>query len=73
MSVLYGLFVIPRGKGHHLSFSAKRRIPAFESSVSADKMPGFFAQFTLSGQSEILRCAQDDSEGLRMTDNGAIL
>jgi hypothetical protein len=27
----------------------------------------FFAQFILSGQSEILRCAQDDSEGLRMT------
>ncbi len=26
-----------------------------------------FAQFILSGQSEILRCAQDDSEGLRMT------
>jgi hypothetical protein len=24
----------------------------------------FFAQFILSGQSEILRCAQDDSEGL---------
>jgi hypothetical protein len=30
-------------------------------------MRGFFAEFTLSGQSEILRCAQDDSEGLRMT------
>jgi hypothetical protein len=30
-------------------------------------MQGFFAQFILSGQSEILRCAQDDSEGLRMT------
>jgi MtaA/CmuA family methyltransferase len=27
----------------------------------------FFAQFILSGQSEILRCAQDDREGLRMT------
>ena len=27
----------------------------------------FFAQFSLSGQSEILRRAQDDSEGLRMT------
>jgi hypothetical protein len=27
----------------------------------------FFAKFTLSGQSEILRYAQDDSEGLRMT------
>ena len=27
----------------------------------------FFAQFILSGQSEILRCAQDDSEGPRMT------
>ena len=27
----------------------------------------FLAQFTLSGQSEILRCAQDDSEGLGMT------
>jgi len=26
-----------------------------------------FAWFTLSGQGEILRCAQDDSEGLRMT------
>jgi len=25
-----------------------------------------FAKFTLSRQSEILRCAQDDSEGLRM-------
>jgi hypothetical protein len=25
-------------------------------------MRGFFAEFTLSGQSEILRCAQDDSE-----------
>jgi hypothetical protein len=27
----------------------------------------FLAQFTLSAQSEILRYAQDDSEGLRMT------
>jgi len=27
----------------------------------------FFAKFTLSRQSEILRYAQDDSEGLRMT------
>ena len=27
----------------------------------------FFAEFTLSIQSEILRCAQDDCEGLRMT------
>ncbi|MGA3166044.1 MAG: hypothetical protein ABSF14_07980 [Terriglobia bacterium] len=27
----------------------------------------FFAQFILSGQSEILRFAQNDSEGLRMT------
>jgi hypothetical protein len=26
-----------------------------------------FAQFILSGQSEILRFAQNDSEGLRMT------
>jgi hypothetical protein len=26
----------------------------------------FLAEFTLSGQSEILRCAQDDSEGLGM-------
>ena len=25
------------------------------------------AKFILSGQSEILRCAQNDSEGLRMT------
>jgi len=33
-------------------------------------MRGFFAEFILSGQSEILRCAQDDSEGLRMTDGG---
>jgi hypothetical protein len=27
----------------------------------------FFAQFILSGQGEILRFAQNDSEGLRMT------
>jgi hypothetical protein len=27
----------------------------------------FFAEFTLSTRSEILRFAQDDSEGLRMT------
>ena len=27
----------------------------------------FLAEFTVSTQSEILRCAQDDSEGLRMT------
>jgi hypothetical protein len=27
----------------------------------------FFAEFTLSGQSEILRFAQNDSERLRMT------
>ena len=27
----------------------------------------FFAEFTLSTQSEILRCAQDDSEWPRMT------
>src|SRR5208337_4623085 len=27
----------------------------------------FLAEFTPSGQSEILRCAQDDSEGLGMT------
>ena len=27
----------------------------------------FLAEFTLSGQSEILRCAQDDSDGLVMT------
>ena len=27
----------------------------------------FLAEFTLSSQSEILRFAQDDSEGLRMT------
>ena len=27
----------------------------------------FLAEFTLSDQSEILRCAQDDSEGLGMT------
>jgi len=27
----------------------------------------FLAEFTLSGQSEILRCAQDDSEGLGMS------
>jgi hypothetical protein len=33
-------------------------------------MRGFYAQFILSGQSEILRCAQDDSEGLRMTGCG---
>ena len=33
-------------------------------------MRGFFAQFILSGQSEILRCAQDDSERLRMTGGG---
>ena len=30
-------------------------------------MRGFFAEFILSGQSEILRCAQDDSEGIGMT------
>jgi len=29
----------------------------------------FFAEFTVSTQSEILRCAQDDSEGLRMTEH----
>jgi len=33
----------------------------------------FFAQFILSGQSEILRCAQDDSAGLRMTGGGLFL
>ena len=27
----------------------------------------FFAPFILRGQSEIIRCAQDDSEGLRLT------
>jgi hypothetical protein len=37
------------------------------------QMRGFFAQFILSGQSEILRCAQDDSEGLRMTGGGVFL
>ena len=31
----------------------------------------FFAEFTLSTQSEILRFAQDDSEGLRMTAKGS--
>ncbi|MGB9487633.1 MAG: hypothetical protein WCD04_16160 [Terriglobia bacterium] len=32
--------------------------------MSAEKSRArFFAQFILSGQSEILRCAQDDSEG----------
>jgi hypothetical protein len=36
-------------------------------------MRGFFAQFTLSGQSEILRCAQDDSEGIGMTAGGVFL
>jgi hypothetical protein len=30
-----------------------------------------FAEFTLSAQSEILRFAQNDSEGLRMTVQGA--
>jgi hypothetical protein len=30
-------------------------------------MRAFFTQFILSGQSEILRFAQNDSEGLRMT------
>jgi hypothetical protein len=30
-----------------------------------------FAQFILSGQSEILRFAQNDSEGLRMTAKGS--
>jgi hypothetical protein len=30
-------------------------------------MQRFFAQFILSGQGEILRFAQNDSEGLRMT------
>jgi len=30
-------------------------------------MRRFFAEFTLSGQSEILCCAQDNSGGLRMT------
>ena len=30
-------------------------------------MPGSFAEFTLSRQSRILRFAQNDSEGLRMT------
>ena len=36
-------------------------------------MRRFFAEFTLSGQSEILRCAQDDSEGIRMTVRGVFL
>ncbi len=31
------------------------------------QLPRFFAEFTLSTQSEILRFAQDDSEGLGMT------
>jgi hypothetical protein len=35
-------------------------------------MRGFFAEFALKGQSEILRRAQDDSEGLRMTHGGVI-
>jgi hypothetical protein len=40
-----------------------------EESRSALKMlrARFLAAFTLSTQSEILRCAQDDSEGLGMT------
>jgi len=32
----------------------------------------FLAQFILSGQSEILRFAQNDSEGLRMTGGGVL-
>ena len=33
----------------------------------------FLAEFTLRGQSEILRCAQDDSEGLGMAMGGLTL
>ncbi len=32
-----------------------------------DDRARFLAEFTLRGQSKILRCAQDDSEGLGMT------
>ncbi len=38
-----------------------------ESRMSTVRRARFLAEFTLSGQSEILRCAQDDSEGLGMT------
>ena len=35
-----------------------------------NKQSRSFAKFTLSRQSQILRCAQDDSKGLRMTSAG---
>ena len=45
-----------------LSFRAKRGI-----SLWSENNARFLAEFTLSRQSEILRFAQDDSEGLGMT------
>jgi len=35
--------------------------------MSLEGRARFLAEFTLSTQSEILRCAQDDTEGLGMT------
>jgi hypothetical protein len=45
------------------SAQAERSIPAFFPHCLTLQMRGFFAEFTLSGQSEILRFAQNDSEG----------
>jgi hypothetical protein len=49
------------------SLSFRSRPAGEESRNSFVFRARFLAEFTLSGQRETLRCAQDDSEGLGMT------
>jgi hypothetical protein len=59
----------PQSLCEHAFLLSSRGAAGDEESCSAKKLPSarFLAEFTLSTQSEILRCAQDDSEGLGMT------
>jgi hypothetical protein len=62
------VWTIPAGVDGTTSFYCRPNLlTSARAGGDPGELPGSFAEFTLSGQSEILRFAQNDSEGLRMT------
>ena len=56
-----------RFRGNDLTFGEARNLALIRGASKPTSRARFLAEFTLSTQSEVLRCAQDDSEGLGMT------
>jgi len=64
--------LLKKGLCHAMSAAADEAFAPWFGPFTQKPRARYFAEFTLSRQSKILRCAQDDNEGLRMTAKGQV-